>query len=334
MPRDKRLEIPGAVYHVMSRGIERREIFKDDDDREEFLRRFEEGLKKTDYQCYGWVLMPNHFHLLIRTGIKSLSDLMRRLLTGYAVYFNLRHKRSGYLYQNRYKSILCQEDVYLLELVRYIHLNPLRGGLVKNIGELNKFKWSGHSVLVGENRNEWQSINEILEYFSNKKSDAIKKYLDFIKAARWEERRDDLMGGGLVRSAGGWRGVLELKKNKDRWQGDERILGDGDFVSRVLKISEEDIEKRERLKRKGWEGERLIGYVCNLLGLRKEELKKKGKNNKVAQAKGLIAYWGKRELCMQGTDIGKLLGITKQAVSLLVSNGEKFAKENNYILTS
>jgi REP element-mobilizing transposase RayT len=92
--------------------------------------------------------MPNHCHLLIRTGIKPLSDIMRKLLTGYAVYFNRRHKRSGYLYQNRYKSILCQEESYLLEVVRYIHLNPLRARIVKDIDVLNKYEWSGHAVLM------------------------------------------------------------------------------------------------------------------------------------------------------------------------------------------
>ena len=108
MPRDKRINLPGVIYHVISRGIERRKIFIDKADREEFLRRLGDGLEKTSCQCIAWSLMPNHLHLLIRTGERALSDLMRKLLTGYAVYFNRRHKRHGYLYQNRYKSILCQ----------------------------------------------------------------------------------------------------------------------------------------------------------------------------------------------------------------------------------
>ncbi len=110
MPRDKRLELPGAIYHVIVRGLERREIYRDDTDRKEFLRRLEKGLQQIGDQCYGWVLMPNHFHLLIRSGTKPLNELMRGLLTGYALYFNRRYRRSGYLYQGRYKSILCQED--------------------------------------------------------------------------------------------------------------------------------------------------------------------------------------------------------------------------------
>lgn len=119
MPRQARLNIAGAIYHVITRGIERREIFKDEEDREEFLIRLGEGIKKVECRCYGWALMSNHIHLIIGTGTKSLSELMKRVLTGYAIYFNKKHKRRGYLFQNRYKSILCQEEVYLLELVRY-----------------------------------------------------------------------------------------------------------------------------------------------------------------------------------------------------------------------
>jgi hypothetical protein len=100
--------------------------------------------------------MPNHFHLLLRTGDAPISTVMKRLLTGYAVRFNRRHRRSGHLFQNRYKSILCQEDVYLLELVRYIHLNPLRAKLVVSMGELDRFEFCGHGVILGKQQKDWQ----------------------------------------------------------------------------------------------------------------------------------------------------------------------------------
>ncbi len=157
MPRQGRITIEGGIYHIIQRGIERRKIYRDDDDRREFLKRLEEGLKRSGNQCYGWVLMPNHFHLIIRSGVKPLSGLMRGLLTGYALYFNRRYKRSGYLYQGRYKSILCQEEAYLLELVRYIHLNPLRSGLVEDLNRLNNYPWSGHSVIMGKHKLLWPS---------------------------------------------------------------------------------------------------------------------------------------------------------------------------------
>ena len=130
MPRQPRLDAPGLLQHVMARGIEGREIFKDDKDRKAFLERLALILEETQTQCYAWALIPNHFHLLLRTGPTPISTVMRRLMTGYAVTFNKRHKRSGHLFQNRYKSIVCEEEPYLLELIRYIHLNPIRAGLV------------------------------------------------------------------------------------------------------------------------------------------------------------------------------------------------------------
>jgi len=137
----------------MARGIEGREIFTDDQDRTSFLDRFAAVLDETQTQCYAWALIPNHFHLLLRTGTTPLSKVMRRLMTGYAVTFNKRHKRSGHLFQNRYKSIVCEEDPYLLELIRYIHLNPLRAGLVKDLQELDKYPWAGHSAILGKRKN-------------------------------------------------------------------------------------------------------------------------------------------------------------------------------------
>ncbi len=116
MPRQARIDTPGAIHHIMVRGIERKTIFKDDKDRDDFLTRLEKILTETSTACYAWGLIPNHAHLLLRSGSAPLPHVMRRLLTGYAVRFNHRHRRHGKLFQNRYKSILCQEDPYLLEL--------------------------------------------------------------------------------------------------------------------------------------------------------------------------------------------------------------------------
>ena len=126
MPRRARIDAPGALHHIIVRGIERRNIFEDDTDRVNFLDRAGKVLSDTHTRCFAWALIPNHVHLLLRTGHCPLSTVMRRLLTGHAMNFNRRHRRSGQLFQNRYKSILCQEDTYLLELVRYIHLHPVK----------------------------------------------------------------------------------------------------------------------------------------------------------------------------------------------------------------
>ncbi len=110
MPRQARIDSPGLLHHIISRGIERREIFKSLYDYQDFLNRIETCIQKSPNQILAWALMPNHFHLLIRTGIGGMTRFMRRLLSGYAISFNTRHKRVGYLFQNRYKSIVCEED--------------------------------------------------------------------------------------------------------------------------------------------------------------------------------------------------------------------------------
>jgi REP element-mobilizing transposase RayT len=126
MPRQSRIDAAGALQHIIIRGIERMAIFREVADRENFLDRFGNIVSESQTDCLAWVLMANHVHLLLRTGLTPLSTVMSRLLTGYALSFNRRHRRHGQLFQNRYKSFLCEEDPYLKEFVRYIHLNPLR----------------------------------------------------------------------------------------------------------------------------------------------------------------------------------------------------------------
>lgn len=122
----------------MVRGIERCDIFLDDEDRSHFLERFTPLLIATETRCFAWSLMSNHFHLLLKPTSVPLSHFMRRLLTGYAVVFNRKHSRLGHLFQNRYKSIVCEEETCLQELVRYIHLNPLRAGIVPDLPQLDR----------------------------------------------------------------------------------------------------------------------------------------------------------------------------------------------------
>ena len=129
MPRQARIDAPGAVHHLIIRGIEKTAIFANDQDRENFIERLSELLAESQTPCYAFALLGNHTHLLLRTGGLEIAWIMRRLLTGYAVRFNRRHRRHGHLFQNRYKSILCEEDRYLKQLVVYIHLNPVRAGI-------------------------------------------------------------------------------------------------------------------------------------------------------------------------------------------------------------
>jgi hypothetical protein len=238
------------------------------------------------------------------------------------------YKRCGYLFQNRYKSILCQEDPYLLELVRYIHLNPVRAGIVKTIDDLDAYPWTGHSAIVGKAEREWQSQKEILGRFGTNKHRAIQAYRDFIEDGWHMGKREDLSGGGLRRSVGGnWEMLSEMRKNKEPFRGDERILGDGQFAMEAIKRAEEELRKKDKLKHSGWNLERMAEKICAMLNIRKSDLQKRGRENTIAYAKGLLAYWGRTELGLSDAEIGRYLGMCRSGASKAVKAGEKFAIE-------
>ncbi len=156
MPSSARLDAPEELHHVIVRGIERRRIADDDQDCQVFVDRLGQLSIDLKTPVYDWALMTNHAHLLIRSGPEGLPSFMRKLLTGYAINYNRRHHCYGHLFQNRYKSIVCEEDAYFKELVRYIHLNPHRAGLVESLQKLDCFHWCGHSVIVGRRKTPWQ----------------------------------------------------------------------------------------------------------------------------------------------------------------------------------
>jgi REP element-mobilizing transposase RayT len=143
MPRPPRVHYPGAVYHVMARGVDGREIFADDLDRRNFMGTVLRLKTETPYSILAYCLMGNHFHFAIKVGASPLSQIMQRLLTSYVIGFNGRHSREGHLFQARYKSFLCLDNSYLIALVRYIHRNPVRAGLVASPGD---WPWSSHQL--------------------------------------------------------------------------------------------------------------------------------------------------------------------------------------------
>jgi len=231
MPRSARIDIPNILQHVIVRGIEKRDIFSGDDDRHDFVTRFSKLLESTETDCLAWALLSTHFHLLLRVKDIPLSKFMRRLLTGYAVTFNLRHNRTGHLFQNRYKSIVCDEEEYLLELVRYIHLNPLRAGMVASLEELDSYPFCGHSVLLGKNELKGQSSAEVLSRFNKRIDVARKNYRSFIRDGIAMGRRDELVGIGIFR--GSLSQESELK--------DSRVLGNGEFVEQIIQQTKEEL---------------------------------------------------------------------------------------------
>jgi len=313
MPRKARIDAPGALHHIICRGIEQRRIFGNDADRENLLERLGNILEETATPCYAWTLIPNHFHLLLRTGKVPISTIMRRLLTGYAVSYNHRHRRCGHLFQNRFKSILCQEDLYLKELVGYIHLNPLRAEIVDRFEELANHPYCGHGALLGNLEKNFLDVEFVLKQLGDSVSAARKNYEEFIRKRIALGSRPELVGGGLLRSSGGWAAIKALSKARAHLKGDERILGESDFVEEVLAEQKEQFEQRYWLEAEGYDIERVVARVATLLMIEPAEIWKPGNQPLRVKARSLTCYWAVRKLGMSGTSVGKLLGVGQPA---------------------
>ena len=161
MPYGPRLDWTGAVHHVMSRGIDGRRIFTETSECIDFLERLGKVVRELNLNIYAWVLMPNHFHLLVETGEVPLSKCMQGILTGFAMRYNLVHERKGHVFQGRYRSILVEVSSYFQTLISYIHLNPLKAGLVNSLDELKTYPWSGHIALLGGTKRNWQNTQRV-----------------------------------------------------------------------------------------------------------------------------------------------------------------------------
>jgi len=317
----------------MIRGIERRKIFRDDDDREGFIKRLSGLLPETQTQCYAWAFLSNHAHFLLRSGPQGIAPLMRRLLTGYAISFNRRYLRHGQLFQNRYKSVICQEDLYLKELVRYIHLNPLRAGVVSDLAELNGYPYCGHSALLGRTKRGWQETRYVLGLFGKRPPEARRKYREFVEKGIAVGRRPELVGGGLIRSLGGWDEVRKTRRSgQDRIKSDQRILGDGDFVREVLAGSEEAFSRRYRLKSRALDFEQVLEKVTARFHLEPDYIVGKGRQADRVRARDLLCYGCAVELGMTMAELARRLGLTLAAVSQAVRRGEKRARDTGWRL--
>ncbi len=311
MPRTARIDIPGLLQHVIVRGIDGCDLFRDDSDRQRFLRNLSNLLIKTDTECLAWSLMTNHVHLLLCPRQTHLAPLMRRLLTGYAIYYNLRHKRSGHLFQNRYKSIVCDEDNYLLELIRYIHLNPIRAGMIDTLANLDDYPWTGHATIMGNSDFEGQRINDVLALFSKNKKTARNIYHQFIADGVTQGTRDDLTSSG------------KRQASLPEEAYDARILGDGDFV--------EEIQARNKLVpllTTNISITKLTHRACDFCSVDPDLLGRKTRVAGVAKVRSIICYLAVRKLGLNGVEVGRQLGISRSGVSIAANRGELLARDH------
>ena len=323
MPRQARLDVPGALHHIMVRGINKSDIFRDDRDRTLFLERLGQNTIKGKCTIYAWVLMDSHIHLLFRSGQHGISAVMRKLLTWYAQYFNRRHNRTGHLFENRYKSILCEEDAYLLALVRYIHLNPVRAGIVNTLKELDRYPWSGHSALMGNAKHDWMDTGYILSQFGARKKAARNAYHRFVGEGMGMGRVPELTGGGLIRSKGGWSQVVSARRRGQREEYDERILGSGDFVSAILAEVEEKTRRQLKFRRTGKTLAKIVEEGCEKGRISGNELRGGSRRRKVSAVRARVAKRAVDELGLSLAEIARHIGVTTSSIAKAVARLEE-----------
>jgi REP element-mobilizing transposase RayT len=215
MARKPRIHFPGAYYHVILRGNARQEIFFDDADRYRFYMLLQEGIERFGHRIHAFCLMTNHVHLVVQVANKPLTKIMQNLSFRYTRWVNWRQNRSGHLFQGRYKSVVVDGDEYLLELVRYTNLNPVRAGIAETPSAC---RWSSHSAYCGKETIPWLTTDLVLAGFSPKLATARKRYAAFVSAGAGEGHRPEFHGRGSE---------------------DTRVLGDSSFIERVVSEAEE-----------------------------------------------------------------------------------------------
>jgi len=259
MARKPRVHYPGALYHVTLRGNAGQAIFFDNRDRTRFYFFLQEGIERFRHRIHAFCLMSNHVHLAIQVADIPLSRIIQNLSFRYTRWINWRQGRSGHLFQGRYKAVLVDADAYLLELTRYIHLNPVRAGMVK---EPEDHPWSGHRAYLGREVIPWLTTDWVLSGFSKRESSARRAYERFI---------EDGKKGGHQKQCHVGSGT------------DHRILGDDEFIDRVL--DKEDKKPRRRVSL-----DRIIREVCKSFSLEEGEFLVSGRGHKLSKVRGMAAW--------------------------------------------
>ncbi len=283
MPRPKRLEFEGGLYHVMTRGNNRQAIFKTDDDHHKFLALLVREKERHPFYLYAYVLMTNHIHLLVEQRVDRLSSIMQRQLTAYARYWNRKYRRVGHVFQGRYKAFLCQKDQYLSELVRYIHLNPVRAKLVQRPED---FRWSSHRAYLGIEHCTWLDSEPVLRHFGANRSRAIKVYRSFVDAGSPQGHRADLYDASST-----------------------QILGDTEFIEEVSHRIGESSVSRTKPASDAWDWATIERRLERVLGIEKTLYDHRGRTAAQVRARDMLIYLGKERTTLSNCELAHRLGI-------------------------
>lgn len=319
MPRGPRLDCPGALHHVIVRGIERRRIFRSLADRELFLDRLAEWVLESHAGLYAWALMPNHAHLLLRTGQLPLSRLMQAWLSTYSTTFNRRHHRSGHLFQNRFKSTLVEEEPYVRQLLAYIHLNPVRSRLPVTLDSLDRYPWTGHAVLLGHHTYPAQDSDFVLSLFGRSVHEARYTYQRFVHEYARGGQFCDLDGGGLRRSLGGWTHRERLTGGRERWAYDERVLGSSEFVHKSLS---DDDRPAVAPSKPAAVIQPLLDAVCERFRVSPGEIASRSLRPKVLDARAALSYAAVIHHGLSFTEVARQVGLSRRSISRAIQRAQ------------
>jgi REP element-mobilizing transposase RayT len=297
MARKPRIHEPGGYYHVILRGKGGDKIFFTDKDRINFCSLISGVSSKYGCRVHAFCLMNNHVHLLLQVGDIALPKIIQNLAFRHTRAINKQRKRTGHLFQGRYKAILADAQSYLLELVRYIHLNPVRARLAKSA---SAWRWSGHNAYLGKERIEWLTTDEVLSQFAGKAGPARERYAAFIA-----EGVDEAVTNVLRKGKGGGR-----------------ILGDDKFVAKALKKSE--IKKTRKIV----SFEKVVKAVANAFEAAREDLFLKGRGRRLAKARAIACLLARRHCNESLAEMADKFGRDAGGLSRATSNYEQLMESD------
>ncbi|KMQ51276.1 transposase [Chitinispirillum alkaliphilum] len=318
MPRMRRLESPGSLHHIMAHSVEHKDMFRNDEDRHEFLSRLEKGLKKTGFQCYTWTLMDNHYHMLIRANHLKLEKLMRGLNGGYAQYYNRKYGKRGYLFQDRFKSALCQDQNYAAQLIKYINLNPLRAGKVKSLEQLTDYTWCGHGYLLNQRGalgETFQNRIVSLSRFGQEEIEAMDNYLKFLEENYVKEKSKQAGKLPITES-------IEISKSCKGWPA---VIGDPDYVTSSLQRYCSDMNRKHREVDYHPILVNIAEWVCKKHKI--DDLFKRGRQNSRSKARIEFCHHSHRDELIPPSAIAKYLKITIGPVLRMIDIGDCIEKD-------
>ncbi|HYD48015.1 MAG TPA: transposase [Terriglobales bacterium] len=303
-------------------------MFYDDRDRREFTERAATVVEKGGFRVFAWSLLPNHFHLIVQSGVLGLSVALQALLGGYARYFNRRHNRCGHLFQNRFGSTVVQSGAYLLELIRYVHLNPLRARLVTDLDALDHYEWAGHRALIGASLCDWQASSATLALFGPTVRQARSAYRRFLRDGVAEATPWQPPSVGLRRRRDGIELVKQLDRGRERWTFDERCLGTDEFEARLRRELELREARRKLLnQRPAINLDSLERSICQILGVSYAELRSGSKRREIVAARMIFAWLAVELMGVTPAAVAARLRVVPRSVERLVRVGQSKAKE-------